>query len=719
MKLRPGLQTGFIVLAVLASMAALVAIGLLLRQQERTQADFLELSQQSMHALASQRLLARGQAISSQLAEALVNPMYYFDLDAMGSTIGGVLQQPDVAYVIVYDVDGDVVHDGSRDIGAYGRRMADVFAPGAVAAAGQHVQSDGSRLDVAMPIRMGDQHLGGVRIGYSLESAMADQRAMAASMREQLQRIARRDLLTIAAVLLVLVLLGVLVAVLLQRRLVRPVRELAEGARQIEAGNYAATLRVRGRQDEVGDLVRAFERMRDSIARHDRDIRRMAYTDALTGLANRLALRESLDRRLLEMQGASGRLALLFADVDDFKRVNDTLGHDAGDEALIQFTSRISAAVESHGLADALLARFGGDEFVVLLQLPEGHEADLRELAGGLAAKLVEDVSRPIDVEGRQVFLGISIGITVFPDDASSAGMLLKNGDIAMYQAKLAGKNGYSFYNLAVDQAAERRVFIEDALRGAWDRGELTLVYQPIIGLADRALVGVEALLRWQHPQLGAVAPSVFIDIAEQSGLIDSLGPLVLEAACAQARSWQRAHAWAADLSVSVNVAPRQLRGERFADEVDAALSASGLDARHLHLELTETAVIGDEARIGQLLEALRQRGVKIWLDDFGTGFSGLSHLRHVPVDGVKIDRSFVADVLRDPDDLALTGAIISMAHSIGITVVAEGVESEGQFQVLRERGCDLGQGFWFGHPLPPREFEAALMASSAEPGKR
>ncbi len=715
MRVGGGLQARFAAMAAGALVVALAAVGIVLQQEERTHAEILSLSQRSMHALASQRLLARGEAISAQLADALVNPLYYFDLEAIGGAVGNVLRQPDVAYVIVFDDEGNVVHDGSQDIEVYGRRMDDAFAAAAIAAEDRHVQRDGRRLDVTMPIRIGDQRLGGVRIGYSLESALVDETAMVASMRGHLDRIARRDMAVIGVALLMLVGIGAIVAWVLQRRLVRPVRALAEAARRIEAGNYAAELPLDDGGDEVGDLVRAFDRMRDSIARHDRDIRRMAYTDALTGLANRLALREALDHRLAARDGAPGRLALLFADVDDFKRVNDTLGHDAGDAALVQFTTRIRAAVEDQGVADALLARFGGDEFVVLLQIRDGDAESLRDIAGTLAARMVEDVSRPIDVEGRQVFLGISIGITLYPDDATSAAMLLKNGDIAMYQAKLAGKNGYSFYSLAADQAVERRVHLEQELRGAWDRGELALFYQPIIRMDDGALVGVEALLRWQHAELGAIAPAVFIDVAEQSGLIDVIGPLVLDAACRQARAWQRSFASARTLFVSVNVSPRQLRGETYAEDVQAVLEATGLDARHLHLELTETAIIGDEARIGRLLGSLRELGVKVWLDDFGTGFSGLSHLRRVPVDGVKIDRSFVADVLRDPDDLALTSAIISMAHSIGITVVAEGVEAEGQFQILRERGCDLGQGFWLGHPLPPAKFEA-LLAGDARP---
>ncbi|HLT45188.1 MAG TPA: GGDEF domain-containing phosphodiesterase, partial [Luteimonas sp.] len=316
---------------------------------------------------------------------------------------------------------------------------------------------------------------------------------------------------------------------------------------------------------------------------------------------------------------------------------------------------------------------------------------------------------RPLVVQGRQVFLGSSIGVTLFPDDAAGATALMKNGDIAMYQAKVAGKNCYRFYSRAMDQAVERSVRMEQDLRGAWGRGELSLVYQPIYRLGDGQLVGAEALLRWHHPEQGSIAPAVFIDVAEQSGLIESIGPEVLRAACNDAMRWHRDFPRGEGLFVSVNVSPRQLRSGDLPMQVAATLRETGLPAPQLHLELTETAVLGDELQASALLSRLRNTGVKVWLDDFGTGFSGLSHLRRVPADGVKIDRSFISDVLRDPDDLALTTAIISMAHSLGITVVAEGVEKEGQYAILRERGCDLAQGYWIGHPVRYEEFVGLL----------
>jgi len=704
---RFGLQARFALFAVLALLVTLSLVALVLQRQNQLHGEVRSLGLQAIDDFSSRRLLSQGEAEVVELADSLVNPLYYFDLDAIGSALRQVLRQPDVSYVIVYDNDGQVIHDGSPDISTYGQAMSDPLAYEVLSINGAHVQAGDRLLDVAAPIRIGDQRLGGVRVGYSLEAVKADERQIGDIMSGRLGEVSRGQLLWIGLLAAGLVALLGLSGLVVQRRLVSPIRQLADAARGIEAGNFAAAVPHSNRADEIGELVRAFSHMRDSILRHDRDIRRMAYTDALTGLSNRLAFREVLDQRVAESNGAARQLALLFTDIDDFKRINDTIGHDAGDEVLMQFATRIGEIIDARGGQGAELARFGGDEFVILLQGEPG--ADIRERAGRLAEVLVEELGRPITVRGRPVFLGISIGIALFPDDATDVSALLKNGDIAMYQAKVAGKSCHRFYSRVMDQAVERRVRMEQDLRGAWERGELSLAYQPLYRLADGKLVGAEALLRWRHPEHGQVSPALFIDVAEQSGLIEAIGPQVMRAACMDARSWQRNVPGAQGLFVSVNVSPRQLRAGDLATQTEAVLRESGLAPQHLHIELTETAVIADEARVSSVLARLRNAGVKVWLDDFGTGFSGLSHLRRVPVDGVKIDRSFIADVLRDPDDLALTTAIIAMAHSLGIQVVAEGVEKEGQYAILRERGCDMAQGYWLGHPVANAEFVRLL----------
>lgn len=707
MKAFDGLQAKFMAVIGLALAVMLAVIALIWQRQAVTQAEVLRLSSDATRVLVYDRLRERGESQVAQTADMLVNPVYYFDLDAIGATTRSILRQPDVAYVLVYDAKGDILHDGSGDIPTFGQRMADPLAAHIVTADSLRVTTTREVMDVSAPIRIGDQRLGGLRVGYSLGKLRTEQAHVDAEITERLRALGQRHFAWIGLLLLLLVSLAVFVAIVLQRALIRPIRQLSDAAREIESGNFSTALPASSRRDEVGTLVRAFSRMAESIDRHDRDMRRMAYTDSLTGLANRLAFRETLDHRLMQLRGVGRQLALLFADIDDFKRVNDTLGHDVGDEVLIQFANRIREAVERIGGANGELARFGGDEFVILLQ-GDGPHDDVRTSAAHLAETLVAELSRPIVVQDRQVFLGTSIGVTLFPDDASGATMLMKNGDIAMYQAKVAGKNGYRFYSRAMDQAVTRRVRIEQDLRGAWERGELTLAYQPIYRVADKTLLGAEALLRWQHPVHGQVSPAVFIDVAEQSGLIETIGPAVFRAACRDAARWRRDDG--RDLFVSVNVSARQLRSGDFREQVMSALEDTGLPPHLLHIELTETAVLGDEDQARQILTALREVGVKVWLDDFGTGFSGLSHLRRVPVDGVKIDRSFIADVLRDPDDLALTTAIIAMAHSLGMIVVAEGVEKEGQCDLLRSRGCDFAQGYWLGHPMNMRDF-ATLVA--------
>jgi diguanylate cyclase (GGDEF)-like protein len=710
MNLRYGLQARFLALMALALLVVLALMALLWSRQERIQAEVENVSRDGMERIASASLRRQGEGMVAQLSESLANPLYYFDLDAIGALGRSALNQPGIRYVLVYDAEGNIVHDGSEEIPSYGKRMDDEMAGQVIAASQLLTQFGDDLMDVAAPIMIGNERIGGVRVGFDLRGLRNDQDAAVADLRARLSELGRRQLLWVVLLSGSLVALGIMMLWLIQRALVRPIRQLADAAHAIELGHFEGVKTpVSTRNDEVGDLLRAFNRMSTSVARHDREIRRMAYTDALTSLANRLAFRETLDERLLQMQGAGRQLALLFADIDDFKRVNDTLGHDAGDEVLLQCAQRIREAVRRIGGEGAALARFGGDEFVILVE-PDAHGGkEAREVASHLAEALVEELGQPIAVHDRQVFLGTSIGITLFPQDASGANALMKNGDIAMYQAKVAGKNCYRFYSRAMDQAVERRVHLEHELRGAWDRGELSLVYQPLYRVSDHTLVGAEALLRWKHPEHGMIAPSVFIDVAEQSGLIEVLGPQVLRAACEDAVGWSELQGGREPLFVSVNLSPRQLRSGDLPAVVADVLRDTGLQPRQLHLELTETAVLGDESQASMLLSQLRNTGVQVWLDDFGTGFSGLSHLRRVPIDGVKIDRSFVADILRDPDDLALTTAIIAMAHSLGIIVIAEGVEKDGQYALLRERNCDLAQGFLLGHPLPMEEFMGLL----------
>ena len=457
MKLRYGLQAKFLLMMGVALVVVAALMTLLWNRQQTLHAAVEGVSRDAMDEMASTAMRRRGEATIAQLAEALGNPLYYFDLDAVGTLSRGALRQPGTRYVIVYDLDGNVIHDGSESIPSYGRRMDDALARAVIASARPATVTRGAVMDVSAPIMIGPQRLGGVRVGYDLRELRGPQDEAVAELHRQLDRLGRRQLLGVGALSAALLAVGALMLWLIQRTLVRPIRQLADSARAIESGRFETDLPASGRADEMGDLMRAFGRMSQSVARHDREIRRMAYTDALTGLANRLAFREILDERLLKLGGSGPQLALLFADIDDFKRINDTLGHDAGDEMLVQFAQRIAGTVEAHGGPDAVLARFGGDEFVILMQALPARGQDARAAASRLAEALVAALGEPILLHGREVFLGTSIGITLFPEDASGATALLKNGDRAMYQAKLAGKNCRRFYTRAIDQAVERR----------------------------------------------------------------------------------------------------------------------------------------------------------------------------------------------------------------------------------------------------------------------
>jgi len=702
MRLRMGLQARFLASMSLVLVVVLVLLGLLLQRQQVMREESEALSRAAIHELIDAHLHARARTLALQLATSLSRPLHESDHEAIDALLQEQRKDGLVRYIQVSDSHGRIVRDTGTPGGGPGVVLED---PGLLLAEDVTTRADAEVFEAAAPIRRSGRRTGLVRVGMSLEVAHRFEEQNVERLRARVGELARRQNAWVALLLGLLLAVGVGMAWYVQRVLVRPIRDLAASARRIEAGDYDVQVPASTRTDEMGELERAFNRMSESVARHDRDVRQIAYTDALTGLTNRLAFREDLDHRLAQLRGSGRELALLFADIDDFKRVNDTLGHEAGDEALLQFATRIREAVQAHGGEGAMLARFGGDEFVILVEAEQA-----RPLATRLAEVLVRELRVPLEIEGRQVFLGTSIGITLFPEDADSASALMKNGDIAMYQAKVAGKNGFRFHSRAMDHAVERRAHMEQELRGAWERGEVSVVYQPVCRTADGRVVGAEALLRWQHPVLGAIAPSAFIDVAEQSGLIDQLGPRVLRQACMEAARWIQ-EAGDSRLFVSVNVSPRQLRHGDLPDIVADCLRESGLPAACLHLELTETALISDELQAAALLARLHGTGVKVWLDDFGTGFSGLSHLRRVPVDGLKIVRSFIADLQRDPDDLALTTAIIAMAHSLGITVVAEGVEKQSQYALLAERGCDLVQGYWLSHPLGATEF-ARLLAS-------
>ena len=698
-RLRLGLRGQMLGMLGLMMFLVVIIFSMLWMNERANHREMVSLTEAAMSSIDQESLKRKGQALVNRWTPGIATAVQAKDSRLLKAKLQALKKQNDVVYAIAFDNAGIILADAAEG-SSNGKPMLDPLASIVSTAVNENkvvAQWNEKLLDISGPVFVSGQRVGGLRIGMVLNTQSASNASLLQPLRNNLKQSNDRHWRWLLATTIGMFVIAFGLLYLLERHVISPVRDLSLATDQMEQGRYADVNLSSSRQDEIGGLTRAFSRMSAGVARHDREIRRMAYTDSLTGLANRLAFREELEDRLLTLQANSGELALLFIDLDDFKRVNDTLGHEEGDEVLNQLALRVKATLEKHGLPGSQVARFSGDEFILLFL-----KSDIRNSSNELAEDLLAEVRKPLVLHGNPLYLTASIGITLFPFDANAAGVMLKNADIAMYQAKVAGKNCYRFYSRAMDQAVERRVQLEQELRGAFERGEMGLMYQPIYNLTDGRIVGAEALMRWQHPRLGMVPPSTFIEVAEQSGLIEMLGRHALVLACNDAAMWTTTDNTLP--FISVNVSSKQLRGGELVDVIETVLASSGLKPHQLHLELTETAILSDENQASVLLSRVRATGVKVWLDDFGTGFSGLSHLRRVPVDGVKIDRSFVTDLLRDPDDLALTTSIIAMAHSLGITVVAEGIETEGQYAVLRERGCDQGQGFWLGRPMLAQE---------------
>jgi diguanylate cyclase (GGDEF)-like protein/PAS domain S-box-containing protein len=427
-----------------------------------------------------------------------------------------------------------------------------------------------------------------------------------------------------------------------------------------------------------------------------------ALHDTLTGLPNRSLLERRLDRTLADARRHNWQLAVLFIDLDRFKQINDTLGHALGDQVLQQVARRLEGCLRKSDC----LARMGGDEFTVILT----EMADSRD-ALRVAEKLLAAFEEPFQIEGRDLFLTSSIGISLYPRDGKDAVTLQRKADTAMYRAKNHGKNSCEFFAPEFGVAALERLEIENSLRRALDNRELRLYYQPQVDAGGK-LAGFEALLAWDHPKLGLTSPARFIPVAEESGMIVPIGSWVLAEACRQSAVWQ--HSGCPRVRVAVNVSATQFSRTDFTETVAEALSASTLDPSLLELELTEGVVVRDLEESIRQMERLRALGVGISIDDFGTGYSSLSYLRRLPIDALKIDRSFLQEIDREPATIPLVKAIVALAHGLRLTVVAEGVENRGQLEALRAVGCDLFQGYLLGEAVPAVVAERLILEGMA-----
>ncbi|MEN0087502.1 MAG: EAL domain-containing protein, partial [Pseudomonadota bacterium] len=502
------------------------------------------------------------------------------------------------------------------------------------------------------------------------------------------------------------ILLTIAVSTWLVNFIMAGLKHVERRAAKVAGGDLSARMEIKGKS-EIADLGRSLNKMIDAMQTQMSQIHDLAYTDTTTKLPNRAFFRRELQRTLDLSRRNNREGALLFIDLDGFKKVNDTLGHDAGDLLLKEFARRVSVTIRDADMmsravddesaeivddSDASVARIGGDEFTLLL--PELAKPDDAAI---VSRRIIELLDEPFTVKGQQVFVGASIGISCFPADATDPGVLLKNADMAMYAAKAAGKNTYVFYSRDMNVKAHSRMSVETDLRLAVEADEFEVHYQPKVCTTNEEIKGYEALVRWNHPQRGMVSPGDFIPIAEETGLILPIGYWVLEEACRFAHALHREGQM---LPVAVNVSMAQFERTDFAERVLDIIERVGINPKLLELEITESMAMSDTTHAQNITEELRAKGIKFAIDDFGTGYSSLSTITKLPFDVFKIDRSFINQMSEDKEAKIIVKAILAMAQSLELETLAEGVETQEQAEQLGELGCHDAQGFLYAKPM-------------------
>ncbi|WHX98647.1 bifunctional diguanylate cyclase/phosphodiesterase [Neobacillus sp. DY30] len=460
---------------------------------------------------------------------------------------------------------------------------------------------------------------------------------------------------------------------------------------------YGSKIVYNGRDAIIGTVIDITERKNT-----EKIIRHMAYHDQLTDLPNRYLLREKLNEAIIESRQNNCHFALLFLDLDRFKAINDTLGHEVGDKVLMEVAERLKACVTQTDI----ISRYGGDEFSVLL--PEAGE----QRASQVAHQIITKLSLPLTFLHHELLVTPSIGISIFPTHGESFDMLIKNGDLAMYHAKSLGRNNYQFFNEELNKKAKHELDMELNLRKALEQNQLVLFYQPQVNLETNQIYGAEALMRWIHPEKGIIPPASFIPLAEENGLIIPMGEWAIRTACQENKKWQLAGY--SPVTVSVNISAKQFFQSNLVEIVESALSETELNPKYLELEITESITMDVERSITTLLE-LQRIGVKVSIDDFGIGYSSLNYLKRLPIDKLKIDQSFIRECPNDINSNTLVRTIIIMAHLLKMKVIAEGVETEEQVSFLLAQGCNEAQGYLFGKPLPMSEFETNYLQKRLE----
>ncbi|MEO6928414.1 MAG: EAL domain-containing protein [Casimicrobiaceae bacterium] len=676
----------------------------------------------------AQQLRTQGSIVAIMLADLAEYDVYTRNQQQLSSLLDSLGDQGDIAYVSVVDAGGHAlatrfletsmapvalppirVAHASRGAGfseseltLNGQRYIDVVSPIGVSRSSASVLDPTAREQGS--VRAAAEPIGFVRVGMSFEGRSDRIRANLAG-----------SLLAVAAVTL----LALLATMLLTRRLVAPMRRLIRAARAVGGGRLDVYVPASS-SDEMGLLTHTFNHMtqrlaesqsqvssyqrtlEDKVAQRTKELEiatahayKLAQHDILTGLPNRSLLNNRLKQILSQAQREHEQVACLFLDFDHFKRINDTLGHDAGDQLLQAIAQRLISAVRESDT----VARLGGDEFVLVLPDLDPAHATFEVMT--VISRIRESFMAPFRLANQVPTLTCSIGVSIYPLDAQDTATLIKQADTAMYAAKEAGRNAYRFFTADMNARVQQRLQLETDMRRGLMDDEFFLVYQPQVEMRTGRTSGVEALLRWRDPERGVIAPAEFIPVAEESGMIQALGARVLRDACRQVMQW---HNSGMILRLSVNLSVQQLQHDSWLSIVEEALASSQLPPSYLDLEITESVIITHPEKAVATLVKLKQMGVSITVDDFGTGYSSLSYLARLPIESVKIDQRFVRGLEQNRNDEAITVAIIALSHSLNLRVIAEGVETTGQFEFLKRHGCEEAQGFLISRPLEPPE---------------
>ena len=644
---------------------------------------------QGQNQVLENQLRERGQVVGNLVALISPEPLLGLDFLTLNDYSREVSRQRDVVFAVILDPKDSPLTNYlnvadpliAETVGSVAGAQAP-FSPAAVREIVARLSARPDLLPMKFPIVHDGKTLGSLQIGIS--RAVLNDQASARIKRE------------IVSYGLIILFLGVAIFLVFKRSVMLPVRRLIGVSRGVGRGEFHL-VNIDSR-DELGELGAAFNQMTREIQQEQAKLHHQANYDSLTGQPNRLFARERLEQEIRSAARQRQRFAVMFVDLDDFKVVNDTLGHAAGDRLLTHVCSRMATRLRS----EDMLARLGGDEFLILAPRIGGAE-EAREVAD----RLLLGVRERTDLDGKEVVVNASIGIALFPGDGSDAEALMANADNAMYQAKRLAHPRISFFTPEMNLRVRERLQLEQDLNRAIASGDLSLAFQPIFRAADGEVAGAEVLLRWRHPEQGMISPATFIPLAEKTGQIIPIGDWVLEQAAGQYARW--AEMGIGPPHLAINISRVQMR-EQLVDTVRWVLEKYRLPPRAFELEVTESLLLDDHQRIRGMLERLHEIGLQFSLDDFGTGYSSLSYLRSFSFDTLKIDRSFIAPFCDDDEALALVKAIIAMAHGLSLEVVAEGVETEAQMQMLQSLGCDYIQGYLLARPMDAGQYEKFMI---------